>query len=190
MNHVIGELTPFLSSYGLWVVFFGMMIEGTTMILATGVLCFLGLLDIRYAWFVAYAGALIGDQLWYLLGRDFLTLLFGKIPSLQQKIKHLEERVKQKGKLLSFSGRFIYGGAILFPLSLGFYRYPYRTFLLFDALGVFLWSGLGIVLGYALGTSAQTFMGEFEKIWHIVVVILLAVSLILFAKKYYCMKKQ
>jgi membrane protein DedA with SNARE-associated domain len=184
MNSLLHELTPFINQYGVLVIFFGMMVEGTTMIIATGILCYLGMIECKSAFIAAYIGALIGDQLWYFIGKKYTTALIKKFPKFQQKIKDLETKVKEKGKILSFSGRFVYGGAIIFPLSLGFYKYPYKNFLKFDALGVFLWSLAGILLGYILGTSASSFIGKIDRVWHFLLLTLLAVVSIYFLKKY------
>jgi membrane protein DedA with SNARE-associated domain len=185
MNEFLHELIPFINQYGLIVIFFGMMVEGTTMIIATGILCYLGMIDLKYALPTAYIGALIGDQIWYFIGRRYAFIVIDRFRKFKQKIKELEPLVKNRGALLSFSGRFVYGGAIVFPLALGFYKYKYKKFLLFDSLGVALWSFLGIMIGYLLGTSAQTFIGKFERVWHIVVAVLVATFIIILIKKYF-----
>jgi len=189
MNSFLHELTPFISQYGLLVIFFGMMVEGTTMIIATGILCYLGIIELKYTLPTAYIGALIGDQLWYYIGRNYATITVEKFPKFKNKIKNLELSVNKKGKLLSFSGRFVYGGAIVFPLALGFYRYSYKKFLLFDTLGLFVWTLLGVMLGYLLGTSAQAYIGKIERIWHVVLIVLITTMLIIFIKKYYIKEK-
>lgn len=42
MNHLLQEITPWVLDYGFWIVFFGMIFEGTTMVVITGILCYLG----------------------------------------------------------------------------------------------------------------------------------------------------
>jgi len=184
VNSFLHELTPFIAQYGLWVIFFGMMVEGTTMVIATGILCYLGMIDFKYAFIATYFGALIGDQIWYFIGNKYATIIVEKFSKLKEKMKSLETKVKEKGKILSFSGRFVYGGAILFPISLGFYKYPYKRFLMFDAMGVFLWSLVGIFIGYTLGTSASSIMGEISRVWHLILLILIASIITVFIKKY------
>jgi membrane protein DedA with SNARE-associated domain len=180
MNHILHELIPFVSVYGLWIVFIGMMLEGTTVIFISGVLCYLGMLSIEEAIPVAIAGAIISDQFWYFMGKNYASLLLEKFISLKKKINKLAPSVKNRGSLLAFGGRFIYSGAILFPLILGMYSYSHKRFTLFDFIGVSLWSTGGVLLGYILGSGVEKFVGKIEKAWHfflLIGLILLAVWL-------------
>ena len=184
MEHLLSELTPLVNVYGLWIVFFGMMVEGTTMIIATGILCYLGMLSFGSAFLVAILGAIAGDQLWYFLGKNYALKLLDYFPSFKPRVAKLEESVQHKGALLSFSGRFIYGGAILFPMTLGIYKYEHKTFTLLDALGVMLWGFLGISLGYILGTSAEILFGKLEKVWHLALIVAFIIFMAWVIKKY------
>jgi len=189
MEHLLSEITPLVSAYGLWIVFFGMMVEGTSMIIATGILCYLGMFSFPSAFFVAILGAVVGDQLWYFLGQRYALRLLNYFPSLKPRVEKLEESVHHKGALLAFSGRFIYSGAILFPMTLGIYKYDHRTFSIFDTLGVMVWSFLGISLGYVLGTSAELIFGKLEKVWHFVLILAFIIFIAWVIKKYLLMKK-
>ena len=173
METLLHEITPWVSQYGLWIVFFGMMVEGTTMILATGILCYLGMLSPTEAFAAAVAGAILGDQLWYLLGRRYARPLLVRFPRLATHVNRLEEKVRSKGDWLAFSGRFIYSGAILFPLTLGVYRYSWKRFSLLDALGVGIWAAGGIALGALLGTGIERIFGELQRLEDLLLAILL-----------------
>jgi len=43
MEHLLHESTPLVSEYGLIIIFLGMIVEGTAMILLTGLLCYMGI---------------------------------------------------------------------------------------------------------------------------------------------------
>ncbi|SFV70419.1 DedA family protein [hydrothermal vent metagenome] len=190
MHHLLSEVTPLVNEYGLWIIFFGMMVEGTTMILVAGILCYLGMLSFTFTVFVAIFGAVAGDQLWYFLGKKYALKLLNYFPSLKKRVKKLETSVQKKGALLSFSGRFIYGGAILFPITLGVHKYDHKTFTIFDTLGVTLWSFLGILIGYMLGTSSELIFGKLAKVWHFVLILAFVVFIAWMIKKYLLIKKQ
>ena len=189
MQHLLSEVTPLISDYGLWIVFFGMMVEGTSMIIVAGILCYLGMLSIPSTFLIAALGAIIGDQLWYFLGRNYTLKLLNYFPSLKPRIEKLENSIQHKGALLSFSGRFIYGGAILFPMTLGTYKYNHTRFTIFDALGIIVWSFLGISLGYILGTSSELIFGKLEKVWHFVLILAFIIFIAWVIKKYLLIKK-
>ena len=182
---MLEEVTSLVSQYGLWIVFFGMMTEGTIMIIVSGVLCYLGMLSLKETIPVAILGAVIGDQFWYFVGRCYCQNILNRFPSLQQRIKKLEHAVKKRGTWLAFSGRFVYSGAILFPATLGTYRYLYTKFTLFNTLGIIVWSVSGIALGYILGTGAEQVLGKIEKIEHFIGLVFIIIVLVWFIKSYF-----
>lgn len=182
---MLEELTPLVSQYGLWIVFFGMMTEGSIMIILSGVLCYLGMLSLKETIPVAIFGAIIGDQFWYCIGRCYGQHILNRFPLLKQRIKKLEHSVKKRGIWLAFSGRFIYSGAILFPMTLGTYGYLHKKFTLFNILGIAVWSVLGISLGYILGTGAEQVFGKIEKIEHFMGLVFLIIFLVWFTKPYF-----
>ncbi len=190
MHHMLNEITPLISRYGLWVIFFGMMIEGTVMIVITGILCYLGIIYFPNALLVSIAGAIIGDQFWYFMGRRYTFSLLEKFSKLKQNILKLKPSIDKKANLLAFSARFIYGGAIIFPIALGVYKYNYKKFTLFDALGVTVWSIVGILFGYIFGNSAEYIFGEITKIWHFILLIIVSIFITYILKYYYKHKQK
>jgi len=182
---LINELAPLVSHYGLWVIFFGMMVEGTTVIIATGVICYMGLLSLNQAILVAIAGAIIGDWFWYVIGRNYAEALINRFPSVLHKIESLKGKVISKGAMLAFAERFIYGGAFIFPITLGFYKYPFKKFAMFEVIGTSLWAIVGILLGHLLGKSAEYLFGEIKEIEHLLLVIaIIAIAIWYLRRKY------
>ena len=187
---MLEEVTSLVSQYGLWIVFFGMMTEGTIMIIVSGVLCYLGMLTLKETIPVAILGAFIGDQFWYFIGRHYGSHILNSYPLLKQRVKKLEGAVKKRGPWIAFSGRFIYSGAILFPVTLGTYGYLHKKFTLFNTLGIFIWSLLGISLGYILGTGAEQIFGKIRKIEHFAGLLFIIIFLIWFLKPYFHHKEK
>ena len=183
MEHLLAEIRPLTSSYGLLVVFFGMMVEGTTMILVSGILCYLGLFTVVDTIPVAIMGAIAGDHLWYLLGQKYMARIMKNFSSMTSKIEKLSTTVQKRGNLLAFSGRFIYGAAILFPLTLSYYQYSYKKFIFYDAMGVSLWALLGIWLGYFLGTGIEKYFGEIKKVEDLFFIVIGILITLLISKK-------
>ena len=63
MEHLLQEIIPLVSEYGLIIIFVGMIFEGTAMILITGLLCYMGVFSLREAWVVSFLGAITGDHI-------------------------------------------------------------------------------------------------------------------------------
>src|SRR5262249_37734102 len=65
------EIQALIRQYGLWVVFFGTMIEGDLTLLLAGVAARSGLFTLQDALLVGTSGGIAGDLLGYLVGRIF-----------------------------------------------------------------------------------------------------------------------
>jgi membrane protein DedA with SNARE-associated domain len=180
------QLLALLSEYGLWIVFFGMILEGTTVIIISGVLCHMGVLPCEKTIIVAILGAVAGDQTWFYIGRHYADRVLSKFPKLQTQVQKLQNKVQTKGNMLAVSSRFIYGGAVIFPLVLAINKYPHTKFTLLDTLGVSLASLAGLALGYFLSDSFQKVLGEINYFEHMLLLIIVAAVTI---KLYYNYKK-
>jgi len=183
MEHLLKEIAPWVSDYGLWIIFFGMIFEGTTMILVTGIFCYLDLLPLGPSIIVAILGAIVSDQIWYLLGRHYADKLLDRFPRLKQRLETLMSKAKNKNDILALGSRFIYSGAVLFPVALGMQKYPHRKFTLYDALGVTVWANAGIALGYFLGTGTEQLFGKIKTAEHLSLLILAVIAGVWWYKK-------
>ncbi len=183
MNHLLQEITPWVTDYGLWVVFFGMIFEGTTMIVVTGILCYLGMLPLKEAIIVAIAGAVFSDQLWYVLGKNYAAKILARFPRLDKQTEKLIPLIKTKGDWLAMGSRFVYSGAILFPVTLGMKGYSHTRFTLFDLLGVTIWVNAGIAIGYFLGTASEQLFGKIKTVEHLAIVLLVIIAAVWWYKK-------
>ena len=171
------HLMTLLRDYGLWIVFFGMIVEGTAVILLSGVLCHLGVLPCEETLIVAILGAIAGDQMWFYIGRNYAHSVLSKFPLLKEKVDALKSKVETKAKWLAMSSRFIYGGAIAIPLVLGIQRYSYKKFTLFDAIGTSLASMVGLTLGYMLSSSLKNITTQISKIEHFMLLLVIIVAI-------------
>jgi len=166
------DLMHWLSQYGLWVVFFGMIFEGTVVIILSGVLCHLGVLPCEKTYIVAILGAIAGDQMWYFAGKYYAKAILNKFPNIKKKVNDLKDKIADKGHILAFSARFIYSGAVVIPLALGVNDYSYKKFTLFDALGVSIALALGLTLGYFLSNSYKSLIGDVSHIEYLFLAII------------------
>ena len=158
------------------------------MIVITGLLCYLGILPLKASIAVAILGAIAGDQMWYLVGRYASVPLLKKFEKLKKASESLSEKATKKGDYFAFSSRFIYSGAILFPVSLGMSRYPHGRFTVLDTAGASIWATAGISLGYLFSASAEKIFGEIKTIEHLLLYIIAIVVMISIYKQY--MKKR
>jgi len=171
MQHFFQQITPFVSEYGLIIIFIGMMVEGTAMILLTGLLCYHGVFSIEEAWAAAAFGAVAGDNLWFYLGNTYGRKILNRFPSLKEKSTRALSLISSKADMIAFSARFIYGGAIIFPLVLGVHNYSKKRYILFDIIGDSLWAIFGIGLGYYGGNGIEALFGKIESIEYLLFIL-------------------
>ncbi len=169
MEHMLS----LLSQYGLWIVFVGMIVEGTTVIILSGVLCHMGVLPCEQTIIVAILGAAVGDQMWFYIGRNYAQKFLSKFPRIQLQVKKIQTKVHSKADLLAVSSRFIYGGAVVFPLVLGMHQYAHKRFTTLDTLGVSLASIAGLAIGYLLSHSFKKLLGDIGQVEHLIFFIII-----------------
>ncbi len=181
MEHMLS----LLSQYGLWIVFVGMIVEGTTVIILSGVLCHMGVLPCEQTIIVAILGAAVGDQMWFYIGRNYAQKFLSKFPKIQLQVNKIQTKVHSKADLLAVSSRFIYGGAVVFPIVLGMHQYSHKRFTTLDTVGVSLASIAGLSLGYLLSHSFKKLLGDIGQAEHLILFIII----VIIAVKLYTNKK-
>jgi len=182
MEHLLQQITPLVSEYGLIIIFLGMMVEGLVMILVTGLLCYMGIFSLREAWIVAFLGAVAGDHIWFYLGRGYGKKIINRFPTFQTKFTQALSLIHSKADLVVLFERFIYGGAIIFPLALGIQNYSKKRYLLFDFIGDSIWAIVGLGLGYYFGNGIELVFGKIEKLEHFLLLIIIIVTIVWFFK--------
>ncbi len=165
-------LTHFFSRYGYWAVFFGVMLEnaglpvpGETILLFGGFLAFRGRLELAPTILTAIAGATLGDNLGYLIGRwggtKLLYRLRGKPFFPARHFDKAQAFLQRYGHWAVFVARFITGLRVLAGPFAGAFLMPYTHFLMANFGGAVLWA---IVIGYV----GFAFGGNWEHLVHLV----------------------
>jgi membrane protein DedA with SNARE-associated domain len=106
---IIQEIMPFLQTYGLLIIFLGVLLEGEFRIIIAGILCQQGTLALGETIAVAIVSAFLSDQIWFQLGRHYGQSLLNRFPFLVKHQHKIQPWVKTKSDTIAFAGRFIYG---------------------------------------------------------------------------------
>jgi undecaprenyl-diphosphatase len=152
-----GYLILFLGAALECAAFLGLLVPGESLVLAAGFFAHQHVLDLDDVILVVIAGAIIGDNIGYELGRhlgrDWL-LRHGRRFGLRER--HLERAEKffaRHGGRAVFLGRFVGFARALVPFVAGASRMRYRQFLIYNGIGAALWGVAFALLGYFLGAS-------------------------------------
>jgi len=146
-------------------IFFALFIEGEAVIFIAFYLAHNNFLNISTVLPVIIAGVIIGDSLWYLVGKNY-----GRLPSLLRKIlsfisKPLDHYLNNHPHRTLFLLKFCYGLNHPTLLRAGHIGTPYRKFLKADMLASMLWIfviGGFAFLSYEYFLSLRHYLKYFE----------------------------
>ena len=132
----------------------GLWLPGETALIAAGVYASNGHLSITAVIAVAAAGAIIGDNIGYWLGREGGRRLIDRYPWMKRQTDRVMPRAerffdKHGGKAVFFA-RFFGGIRVTGAWMAGITRMPWWRFLVWNALGGIVWAtGVGLLSYYA-----------------------------------------
>jgi membrane protein DedA with SNARE-associated domain len=162
------QIAAILSTYGYWAIFAivalesaGLPLPGETMLVGASIYARLsGALAIDMIVFAAAAGAIVGDNIGYWIGRSFGTRFlerYGRHVGLGPEKLRLGQYLFYKwGGAIVFFGRFMALLRILAALLAGANRLPAGRFFFFNASG-------GVVWAMFFGFGAYYLTAGFEK---------------------------
>jgi membrane protein DedA with SNARE-associated domain/rhodanese-related sulfurtransferase len=138
---------------------------------------------------VAIAAALIADIIWYLVGRRFGSRVLKTICRISLSpdscVRQTESIFSRWGARSLAVAKFIPGFATVATSMAGVVRLPVWKFVLFDAIGAALWSGVGVGLGFAFSGAITQVLAIFETLGRIGVWIIAGAFLLYLAAKWW-----
>ncbi|WP_225834328.1 DedA family protein [Streptomyces sp. NK08204] len=163
----LAHLAPLLGHYGYWAVGavvlvedFGVPAPGETILVAAAVDAGAGRLNIVAVASIAFAAAVVGDNIGYLIGRTggrSLVHRWGRYVFLTPKrLVAAEEFFGRHGGKIVTVARFVEGLRQANGIVAGTTGMHWRRFLAFNALGAALWVGLWATLADLAGTHITT----------------------------------
>ena len=144
---------------------------GESLVLASGFLAHVGLLNLDAVIAAAAGGAIVGDNIGYRLGerlgRPWLLRYGPRLGLTPEDLAKAEGFFARHGPKAVLLGRFVGFARALVPFVAGATRMPYRRFLVYNAAGAVPWTVCFVLLGYSLGASwrmAETWIGHTSTI--------------------------
>jgi membrane protein DedA with SNARE-associated domain len=156
-------LLSFIHDYGYWLIFFATLLEGETIVALGGFTAFEGYLDLEKVMMVAFLGGLLGDQIFFYVGRLRGKRFIEDRPKLAERARKVHGLIERYPNLLIFASRYMYGFRLLLPIAFGTSSVGAFRFLAFNALGAASWSMIFAGGGYLLGNAIETYLGHFER---------------------------
>lgn len=152
-----------VESYGYLAIFFGTLLEGETILIIGGFLAHRDYLTLPGVMLAAFAGSLLGDNLFFFLGRSRGERTLTERPKLRQRLAKAEGFLNRNRTLLILSFRFLYGLRTVLPFAIGTTRISFTRFALLNAAGAAIWSVVITLLGYLFGELAERLLVKLER---------------------------
>ncbi|NEP57394.1 MAG: DedA family protein [Symploca sp. SIO2G7] len=176
--------------YGYWAVFFGITLEsagiplpGETITLVGGFLAGSGNLNYWIVLFCAIAGAIIGDNCGYWIGRvggwSLLLKLGGIFRITEAQLVKARREFSENAARAVFFGRFVALLRIFAGPMAGIAEMPYPKFLLCNFGGATLWAAVMVTLSFFFGrfVPLERIISLVAKFGIIVLVMVVAIFL-------------
>lgn len=133
------------------------VVPSETSVILAGVLAATGDLMLAGVIACAAAGAVLGDNTSYGVGRTFGDRIVARFfkGERRKRIDWAEKQVRERGGYLIVVGRFIPGGRTVVTLACGLLDMRWRRFIGFDVAAGLLWASYAALLGYWGGRTFE-----------------------------------
>ena len=160
-------IVTLFARYGYAVVFVGVFLEnaglpvpGETALLAGAALSRSGPLFLPWVVLTAVCGAILGDNLGFLIGRRggraLVERFGGRLGLTPTRLAHFDRFFDRHGAKTVFIARFVTGLRVFGALLAGTSGLSWGRFLLYNSTGAIAWASVFGVVGYTLAYSWQT----------------------------------
>ncbi len=133
------------------------LVPSETSVILAGVIASTGDLVLFAVILVAAAGAILGDNTAYVIGRTVGHRLVNRFFSgeRRKRIDWAEQQIEERGGYLILVGRFIPGGRTAVTLACGLLEMRWRRFIAFDVAAGLMWASYAALLGYFGGKAFE-----------------------------------
>ncbi len=157
-------METFIEDYGYLAILIGTFMEGETVLVLGGFAAHRGYLDLYLVITAAFTGTVLGDQLFYFLGRKHSQAILSHRPKWQPRIDRARQMIDKHRILIILSFRFLYGLRTVTPFTLGIANVPARIFVPLNILGALVWSVAIGFAGYFFGHALEIVLGHLKHL--------------------------
>ena len=175
----VEHLIPLLSQYGYWLIFPIAVIEGPIISIVVGFLLSLGYFDFKVAYLVLIAGDLIGDSIYYFLGRWGSSFTKRILRLDEKKIENFSNFLKGNLNKTFVFGKFAHGLGSITWFGMGTLKVPFRKFLVMNTLTTAVKSLLLLTLGFYFGKAYLQVNKRLDELSIVLIVLFVLVYILL-----------
>ena len=171
---LIGIFSFIFAESGL---FFGFFLPGDSLLFTAGILASSGYFNIGFLFLGSFICAILGDSVGYYFGKKAGPKIFSRQDSFFWNKKNIEKTnifYKKHGDKTVTLARFVPIVRTFAPIMAGVGNMRYKTFLFWNVLGGFIWTGIMSFGGYFLGN----YIKNVDKIILPIVLLIILISMI------------
>jgi len=195
IEHYAALAEPYLREYGIFAVFivvclesFGVPLPGESLVIASGLLASRGDMNIVLLVGAIWSAAVLGDSIGYaigMLGGRRLILRHGaRVGITEPRLAKVEGVFRRYGGEIVMVARFFVGLRQLNGLIAGTVAMPWPRFLLYNALGAALWTGVWGLGAYVLGHHMSAILPWFHRFGYAAIALAALAVVVLLAIRY------
>lgn len=162
MSGLVQHFEALIADYGVAALFASVTLEslgaplpGESAVMASAAAAARGVFDIRAVVAAAFVGAVLGDNIGYLIGRRYgrgvLTRYGGRVGITDANLDRAEAVARRHGPVMVVFARFVVLLRQLNGIVAGTTAMPWPRFLVANAVGAALWVGVWSALAYRFG---------------------------------------
>jgi membrane protein DedA with SNARE-associated domain len=183
------DVHHWLAAFGPWALAvlvglegMGVPLPGETALIAAALYASAHDINVAFIIAVAATGAIIGDNIGYLFGREFgfrlLKYLGPRIGITERRIKLGQYLFSKYGAIVAFFGRFVAVLRTAAPFLAGMNQFRWPIFLLADAAGAICWSAIVGGGAYLFGRQFSTLDPRLAILGGVVAVALIVAAIV------------
>lgn len=170
--------------------YFGIFIEGETVMIASSFAAHRGYMDIFTVVFTGFIGTQTSDWFYFSIGRKRGDLFLKKRPRLKKRSRRISQWLHKYPILVMLGYRFLYGFRMITPLILGMSRIKTRKFAFYSILTTIIWAIVFGTAGYYFGALLESRMERLKKIELIAIVGIFIIGFLLFIIRRFSKKSE
>jgi membrane protein DedA with SNARE-associated domain len=149
------QLLALVFKYGYAAAFVGVLFEGESVLVLSGIAAHRGYLDLSILFMVGSSAAILTDNLFFALGRTLGARLLVHFPRGAPSVGRVQAVLARFPRTAVFAMRFLYGTRTIGPALLGAGTLSWRRFVALDVLAAAVWCACWLTAGYVVGEALE-----------------------------------
>lgn len=184
------SLEDLVREFGYLAVFVGTFLEGETIQILGGLAAHAGFLQLHWVIAVGCTGTLLGDQLYFYIGRRYGQRFLEKRPGWQVRVGKVHHYIERYDALAILSFRFFYGIRNVASFAMGTSKIAFPRFAILNALGAIIWAIVMAGIGYFFGKAVESAMGDIKRYETYVLIGVAGIGVIVYAVHVYRARRE